>query len=61
MSVADIVKLTLGKGEDFGIEGYNLPKFGMTINEIAWKFSKDKGKSFADHAAFLVRGVPGPG
>ena len=61
MTVEDMVKLTLGKGEDFGIEGYNIPKFGFLSQGITWKMTKEKGKSFADTAAYLVRAVPGPG
>lgn len=49
ISVEDTVKLTLNKGDFFGIEGYNLPhKNYPEYSGIKNMFSKEKGKNFAE-------------
>jgi hypothetical protein len=43
-----MVAITLGKGQTFGIEGYNLPVFEHKQQKNIWKIGNTKRKNFAE-------------
>lgn len=62
ITASDMVAITMGKGQAFGIEGYNLPKKEFKLDPgIQWKVGKQQRKNFADVAAALTGKYPGPG